>query len=74
MKMLPAAKMATHFGYCRRNVKRCRDCGEMYDINCEEEHQEEFHKKEKCTYCKVEFNSNDIAKHKNNCSAKPKYC
>lgn len=33
MKSFPESKSATHFGYCRRNIKKCDKCGEMYDIN-----------------------------------------
>lgn len=40
LKMFPEAKIATHFGYCRRNIKRCDQCGEMYDINYADEHEE----------------------------------
>ena len=73
-KSMPSAKMGTHFGYCRRNVKKCQLCGQMYDINFQEDHEEEFHKKEKCTYCSKEFPKNDFLKHKDSCSLKPKFC
>lgn len=48
LKMFPEEKIATHFGYCRRNIKKCEKCGEMYDINFVDEHEEEFHKKVAC--------------------------
>lgn len=40
LKEFPESKVATHFGYCRRNIKRCDQCGEMFDINYKEEHEE----------------------------------
>lgn len=40
LKEYPESKMATHFGYCRRNIKKCPTCHEMYDINFQEEHDE----------------------------------
>ena len=42
-KDIPAAKIATHFGYCRRNIIKCKICGETYDKNFYEEHEEESH-------------------------------
>lgn len=33
LQMFPESKIPTHFGYCRRNIKKCGKCGEMYDIN-----------------------------------------
>lgn len=62
-KMFPESKIPTHFGYCRRNIKKCAKCGEMYDINFQEEHEEDFHKKAKCQYCKREYPASETIKH-----------
>lgn len=32
-KEFPESKINSHFGYCRRNIKRCAQCNEMVDIN-----------------------------------------
>lgn len=53
MKDFPESKIATHFGYCRRNIKKCLICLEMFDINFKEEHEEEFHSKQRCSHCSV---------------------
>lgn len=66
--------MATHFGYCRRNIKKCGECGEMYDINNKEEHDEEFHKKAACRFCKSEMNPGELKSHEQNCSKRTEYC
>ena len=66
--------MATHYGYCRRNIKKCPVCQEMFDINFKDEHEEEFHRKEKCPHCTKEFPSSDFKEHEKKCDLKPKFC
>lgn len=55
-KTLPEHKFDLHLGYCRRNIKKCPDCNRPYDINEEEEHREEYHKKAHCQHCSLELN------------------
>ena len=74
LKMVPESKYATHFGYCRRNIKKCEKCGEMYDINSLEEHEEEFHRMGQCQYCKKEFPLGDVKGHESSCNQKPMFC
>lgn len=63
LKEFPESKIATHFGYCRRNIKKCPVCQEMFDINFKEDHEEEFHRKDKCPHCSKEFSQADFKEH-----------
>ncbi|CAD8170426.1 unnamed protein product [Paramecium pentaurelia] len=64
------SKHMLHETYCLRNNIKCLKCGVFYDKNDPESHEEEYHKKEKCQYCLLEFE--DLKKHK--CYKKPKQC
>ncbi|CAK76787.1 unnamed protein product (macronuclear) [Paramecium tetraurelia] len=64
------SKHMLHETYCLRNNIKCQKCGQFYDKNDPESHEEEYHKKEKCQYCSLE--SEDLKKHK--CLKKPKQC
>lgn len=46
----------------------------MYDINNKEEHDEEFHKKAVCRFCKSEMNPGELKSHEQNCSKRTEYC
>ena len=46
----------------------------MFDVNFQEEHEEEFHRKETCPYCKADFPAADFRAHENNCPSKPRFC
>ncbi|CAD8069205.1 unnamed protein product [Paramecium primaurelia] len=64
------SKHMLHETYCLRNNIKCLKCGQFYDKNDPDSHEEEYHKKEKCQYCYLEFE--DLKKHK--CNKKPKQC
>ncbi|CAD8086923.1 unnamed protein product [Paramecium sonneborni] len=64
------SKHMLHETYCLRNNIKCLKCGQFYDKNDPESHEEEYHKKEKCQHCSQEFE--DLKKHK--CIKKPKQC
>lgn len=74
LKEIPESKIATHFAYCRRNMKKCEKCSNMFDINYPSDHEEEFHKKAACPYCFEETPQTELQQHEENCIMKPKRC
>ena len=46
---------ALHEIYCARNNVECKRCGQFYDKNDPESHEEEFHKGTACEHCKLVF-------------------
>ncbi|CAD8092160.1 unnamed protein product [Paramecium sonneborni] len=69
-QQIAESKHMLHEIYCLRNNIKCQKCGQFYDKNDPESHEDEYHKKEKCQYCLIEFE--DLKKHK--CLKKQKQC
>ncbi|CAD8181257.1 unnamed protein product [Paramecium octaurelia] len=69
-QLIEDTKLVLHETYCIRFNIKCDRCGQYYDKNDPESHEEDYHKKEKCQYCYVEFD--DLSKHK--CQKTPKLC
>ncbi|CAD8098338.1 unnamed protein product [Paramecium sonneborni] len=67
---IPESKILLHETYCIRFNIKCERCGYFYDKNDPDAHEEDYHKKEKCQYCYLDFD--DLSKHK--CSKTPKQC
>ena len=70
----PESKMATHFRYCRLNFIRCAECSQMYDRHLEEEHQDEYHRMEKCQHCLQKFMILEVKHHEEGCQERKKFC
>ncbi|CAK94655.1 unnamed protein product (macronuclear) [Paramecium tetraurelia] len=62
---------ALHEIYCIRNNIECKRCGQFFDKNDPQSHEEEFHKGTPCEFCKEIFQ--DISKH-TKCLKKPVQC
>ncbi|CAD8084682.1 unnamed protein product [Paramecium primaurelia] len=69
-QLIADTKLILHETYCIRYNIKCERCGQYYDKNDPESHEEDYHKKEKCQYCYQEFD--DLSKHK--CQKTPKLC
>ena len=52
-----------HENFCIQHVKKCQICGEVINIEEEEEHIEENHSQKKCEICQEEFEANEYFKH-----------
>ncbi|CAK85994.1 unnamed protein product (macronuclear) [Paramecium tetraurelia] len=69
-QLIEETKLVLHETYCIRFNIKCDRCGQYYDKNDPESHEEDYHKKEKCQYCYVDFD--DLSKHK--CQKTPQLC
>jgi len=63
-----------HVAYCKRNMKKCLKCNEMYHKDEEAQHEEEFHKMVECEDCKIPIEISKIAEHKPNCMKREVIC
>ncbi|KAM3146371.1 hypothetical protein pb186bvf_001340 [Paramecium bursaria] len=68
--LIAESKHALHEVYCLRNNVKCQRCGQFYDKNDLEGHDEEFHTKVQCAHCKQDFDN--LNNHK--CSKRPVPC
>ncbi|CAD8098624.1 unnamed protein product [Paramecium sonneborni] len=54
-KNIDSEKLMLHEMYCERNCIKCDRCGNLYDQNDPESHEEEFHTFQQCPNCKLSF-------------------
>lgn len=70
----PASKVHSHYAYCRRNIRKCRDCGEFIDISEEEEHIQLMHFRQPCQYCNRHFPKGEVDTHEQTCPSRSVNC
>jgi len=69
------SKFMFHETYCLKFTTKCKECGEVLNIDELEHHNEEFHKLSyECHYCSQMFNNQDIEYHLQFCSERPHNC
>ena len=70
----PETKVHSHYAYCRRNIRKCRECGEFIDINEEEEHIQQTHFRQPCRFCNRHFVRTEVPIHEQTCPSKSINC
>ena len=71
--------MPTHIPYCKKYIRICYHCNELYDLQMEKEHME-MHEIENCMHCDEEHEAKDMEEHEKQCGKnvdnwiKCKYC
>ncbi|CAD8183113.1 unnamed protein product [Paramecium pentaurelia] len=60
-KYVEENKLQLHEIYCEKYFIKCNRCGQLYDKNDQESHDEEFHKQEICQFCHIPYQ--DLSKH-----------
>lgn len=73
-KGIPEDVYTLHEVHCMRFLSVCSLCKEVIPKSKKSSHDAEFHAKEPCNYCMVNFEAKDLSLHKTVCNARPKPC